>query len=202
MANRRFSQFLYSLHKFPVLIDLDILIGAAGAVTSFAGIGVNAVTKMNTGIYQVQLQDNYTNFYDMQWNFIQGVTGSAVAGGSFVVGTAYQIVTLGNTTQAQWTAAGVPAGVTAAPGVNFVATGVGAGTGTVKAFAASGIFAVETLGNPTPDLGPLNLAPNQGGYILLGTYNAAGALTSPANGSSLGLTMYLSNSTSPVNGIV
>jgi len=201
MANRRFTQFYYTLHKMPVLIDGDILIGAVGAVTSIAAVGVKAVVRLGVGIYQIQLEDNYTNYYGIDWNVIDGATGATVAGGAFVVGTAYQILTMGNTTQAQWIAAGVPVGVTAAVGVSFVALTVGAGTGTVKSFAASGVFAVENLGNPTATLAPLNLAAGAGGYILVTTLNAAGAAANPVAGTVLGFQVYLSNSTSPVNGI-
>jgi hypothetical protein len=53
--------------------------------------------------------------------------GSAVAASALVVGTGYRIETVGTT---NWTACGLPAGVTAAVGLTFVATAAGTGTGT------------------------------------------------------------------------
>ena len=53
--------------------------------------------------------------------------GSAIAASALVVGTGYRIETVGTT---NWTACGLPAGVTAAVGLTFVATAAGTGTGT------------------------------------------------------------------------
>ena len=63
-----------------------------------------------------------TNGYDF--------STSTTAGGSFVIGTQYKIVAVGNTTQAQWETAGVPSGTTAAADVVFTAAAAGTGTGT------------------------------------------------------------------------
>jgi hypothetical protein len=61
MANRNFASGgkIYSMHVMPVLLDLQITIGASGAVSSFSGLGVQSVTKSATGTYAVTLQDNY-----------------------------------------------------------------------------------------------------------------------------------------------
>lgn len=203
MANRYFNQFAYSFHKMPVSIDMNVLIGATGAVTSQASIGVAAVVRSTTGIYRIQFQDNYTNLYGVNWGFADGVTGASVAGGSFVTGTAYQIVTLGTTTQAQWVTAGLPVGLVAAVGQVFVAAGAGAGTGTVKAVAHSGIFSVEILGSRAADIAPSGiLGANVGGFVFVGTYNASGALADPTDGCNMWLKFSLSNSNSSVNGIL
>ena len=79
--------------------------------------------------------------------------GSAVAASALVVGTGYRIESLGTT---NWTACGLPAGVTAAVGLTFVATATGAGTGTaieaqtVEATAAA-IAALAPATNLTYD---------------------------------------------------
>lgn len=202
MANRRYTQFMYSLHKMPVLIDLDILFGASGAVTSFAGLGVfNVIKQPAVGTYRIQLQDNYTQFFGLNWTASAANIGGALAGGSFVVGTTYRILSLGNTTAAQWLAAGVPAGVIPAVGVVFTAATVGAGTGTVQVFAASGVAALEVLGDPSLTLNPQNLPALQGGFVTVAAFTSAGALVNPVQNSSLGLSLYLSNSSSFINGI-
>jgi hypothetical protein len=53
--------------------------------------------------------------------------GTAIAASALVVGTGYRIETVGST---NWQACGLPAGVTAAAGLTFVASAVGTGTGT------------------------------------------------------------------------
>lgn len=202
MANRRYNQFLYGLHKMPVALDLDITLGGGGAVSSFAGLGIFAVTKQAAaGTFRIQLQDNYTQFFGMGWNSHSPASGAAVAGGAFVVGTNYKILTLGTTTAAQWAAAGVPVGVVPAVGVVFSAATAGAGTGTVQVMISGGIATCEVLGDPTLTLNPQNLPALQGGFITVGTYNSAGALANPTTGTVLGLSFLLSNSSSFINGI-
>lgn len=193
MANRYFTQFFYTPHKMPVLLDCNVVIGATGAVGTTKGPGIESVSRLGTGLYQINLQDNYNRYYIGTWGFVAPVTGANVSGGSFVTGTQYVITALGDTTTAQWLAAGLPAGITPAIGCTFNATTVGAGTGTVKAVGSSGIFAVEVIGNTNLMLAPTGLG-NQGGIVTIKCLNASGAATDPASGSVMGLTFYLSNS--------
>lgn len=197
MANRYFTQFFYTPHKMPVMIDCNIAIGATGAVGTIKGPGVSGVTRLGTGLYQIKLQDNYYKFYKLDWNLEAPVTGSAVNDGSFVTGTLYQITTVGTT---DWTAAGLPAGLTAAVGMVFKAAGAGgAGTGAAKALGSSGVFAVEVVGNPQLMLAPQGSA-NQGAIITIKCLDASGAAVDPTSGSVLFLDMYLSNSSVVVQG--
>ena len=193
MANRRFTQFFYTTHAMPTLIDCNFLVGATGAVTAgtLKGPGVASVTRMGVGIYRVKLQDNYFKFYFASAHFRAPVTGAAVTAGSFVTGTTYQIVTVGTT---NYTAVGLPAGLTAAPGQVFTATGAGTGTGTVQALGSSGVFAVESLGDTNLMLNPSAAQQNIGGYVTLKCIDAAGAAVDPANGATMFIEMYLSNS--------
>lgn len=200
MANRNYpNNKLYGFHVMPVRIDLSIAIGSTGAVSSFSGAGVYSVTRLAAGQYQVQLQDNYYSFLDANFLFQSPVAGSAIAGGSFVATTVYQIVTLGTTTQAQWVAAGVPSGITAAPGVVFKAAGIGAGTGTVKALGAVGLD-IEIIGNQGLMLQNQPFQALQGGYI---TFQCIGPTSSsvttaiaqdPPSGSSIYAEIWLNNS--------
>ena len=197
MANRYFTQFFYTPHKMPVMLDMNVAIGATGAVGTLKGPGIASVTRLGTGLYQVKLQDNYNKFFKLDWNLEAPVTGSAVNDGSFSVGTVYQITTVGTT---DWTAAGLPAGLTAAVGMVFKAATIGgAGTGAAKALGTSGIFAVEVVGNPQLMLAPTGSA-NIGGIITIKCLNASGAATDPADGSVLFLDLYLSNSSVVVQG--
>ena len=59
MANRNFPSKIYSMHVMPIMLDLQINIGAAGAVSSFTGAGTKSVTLTAPGQYSIVLQDNY-----------------------------------------------------------------------------------------------------------------------------------------------
>lgn len=178
MANSYFQQFWFSKIRMPVELISQSVIGASGAVVSSSGAGIASVTHKGTGVYEVKLQDTYYKFHRLQVSFYGPVTGAAVAGGAFVAGTLYQIQSLGSTTQAQWVAAGLPSGVTAAVGVPFVASAVGAGTGTVKALGKSGVAACEIAGDPQKTVTALAYP-----YFLFSCYDYAGALVDPASGS-------------------
>lgn len=205
MANRNFTQFMYTPHKAPVIIDCNIAIGATGAVGTVKGPGVTSVTRLAAGNYMVKFQDNYYKFYGADHWIQAPLSGTPVAGGAFITGTVYQIVTMGTTTQAQWVTAGVPAGITAAVGVAFKAAGAGAGTGTVNTLVSSGIASVEVIGNTSLQLAP-QPAPYQGGYVIVRTLgptaagNTALIATDPVSGSVLGLNFYLSNSSVTLQG--
>lgn len=223
MANRNFANSrVYSGHVMPVELEVSIPIGASGAVGTIAGAYISSVTLLATGMYQIQLQDNYAGYYMGSHQFISPVTGSALAidsvSAALTVGAAYQITTVGTNTDAAWRAIGVPAGVAIAVGVPFVAlaTGSGAtGTGRVKAVAAgAGIDKVELIGNPNTTLAPVSAtgAGALGGIITIQCLQAQiGAATTqgtalqyaaanPASGSTLNLRFLLSNSSVTIGG--
>lgn len=179
MALRNFlSQRFFNWHAMAVQLDAQVTIGSSGAptlVTSSAASsiptsrGIKAITRLTTGIYRVQLDDNYSQLLDYKANFTAGA-GSTVAAGAFVPGTVYRILTMGTTTQAQWVAAGFPSGLTAAVGMVFKASGVGAGNGTVKELVCNAVDGIELLGTPSGQDQMLNNQPfvqgNGGGYII------------------------------------
>lgn len=199
MANRRFTQFFYTAHAMPVLIDFNFVVGASGAVTagSLKGPGVQSVTRLSAGTYKVKLDDNYTRFYGAYLTMEAPTTGSAVTAGSFVTGTTYQITTLGTT---NWNAIGLSSELTAAVGMAFVATGAGTGTGTATAVGDSGIVSAEIVGNPDLTLGPVTASGRNGGVVLFQCISDAGAVADPAAGSVLSLALYMSNSSVKVQG--
>lgn len=197
MASRQYrSNRIYNWHVFPVQLDAQVSIGSSGAptlVTSSAvptsspstnqqqSQGIKSITRLTTGVYQIQLDDNYSSMLSMQAMFTAPVTGGAVNMGSLSIGTVYQIVTLGTTTQAQWHTAGVPSGIPAAPGVVFKAATIGAGNGTVKLLGSNAAQSIQAYG-ASPDL-MLNSQPfNQGqggGYITFQCMGVSGTISTP-----------------------
>lgn len=210
MANRNFlSKFYYSFMGMPVQLIAKATIGSSGAPTLAASsstsyataLGVASITRLVAGTYRLQLQDNYRSIVGLKVRIAAPVTGSAEAGGAFTVGTVRQIVTLGTTTQAQFVTAGVPAGITAAPGVVFKVATVGAGTGTVKAIGVSGITCSEMLTTlPNTMLAIVPTTPQLGGYVDFQTLGATSSSvttlipTDPASGSALFIEIDLNNS--------
>lgn len=189
MANRRFYQFLYSKVPMLTMIQGNVVIGASGAVSSSSGVGVTSVTKLATGIYRIKLQDNYNHFVGADFTLESPVTGGSVSDGSFVADTLYQITAVGTT---DWASVGLPSDLTATVGQVFVASATGgAGSGTAKAVGLTGVADIEVAG-VLPDT---MLAPSTAGsYITIQCVDAAGALVSPASGSSIGFQIFLRNS--------
>jgi hypothetical protein len=61
MANRNWASGgkIYSMHVSPVMIDSTITIGISGAVDSIKGPLISSVTQESTGVYKLNLQDNF-----------------------------------------------------------------------------------------------------------------------------------------------
>jgi hypothetical protein len=203
LANRNFvSQRIFNLHVMPVHLDAVVDIGASGAPTmeSGSGKGIKAITRLAAGQYRIQLEDNYAKLLDLKVSMQSPVSGSDVAAGSLTPGVVYQITAMGSTTQAQWVTAGVPSGVTAAVGVVFKAAATSSGTGTAKVLGSSGIIAVELMGNNVNMLNNQPYVSLNGGYIdfqTMGptaTADTAMIAADPASGSSLVISIMLSNS--------
>lgn len=189
MANRFFQQFTLSLNHIPVWLEGSATIGASGATSALKGSGILSLTRVAAGTYKLLLEDDYNRFLNFRAIFKAPVTGAAVTAGSFVSGTLYEIVTVGTT---DYTLVGLDTGVTPAPGVPFVATGVGAGTGTVKAVGVSGIYGVELAGDPQTTVS--TTATGSGSVLYFKTVNSAGAATDPASGSQIYMQIWERNS--------
>lgn len=205
MANRRFTQFFYTPHAMPVLIDGNFAVGATGAVGTVVGTGISSVTRLSAGIYMIKFQDNYTKLFGASATIQSPVSASNVAVTAIAPATVYQITVVGTTTTAGWVTAGVPAGITPAVGVAFKCAATSTGSGQVKVLAASGISTVEITGVTNTQLYPSGVA-NQGGYVILSCYGATDASTTtlvptdPASGSQMYMSFYLSNSSVLVQG--
>lgn len=147
-----------------------------------------AGNNMAQGNIQITLQDNYYAFLGWSWDVIETVTGSAVnVTTGLTLGKIYQIVTVGTTTTAGWQFLGVPAGITPAPGVAFVAAtaSVGTGTGTVKAVGNAGVpYGLELAGDPNLTINPVGQTQGFGGgpagYLLLQCWKPTDSATTTA----------------------
>lgn len=96
-----------------------------------------------------------------------------------------------------WQHVGVPAGVTPAVGVAFIATSAGYSTGggssgLVEAIGVSGITSIELIGDPNLSLAPIPMggSPNTGGFLLI-QFLASGTPTAPAANTTVGVLAYL-----------
>ena len=65
-------------------------------------------------------------------DILDGSNAPAISAGSFAIGTRYKIISLGNTTQAQWNTAAGTSNTTYSVGSYFMAAAVGIGSGTAK----------------------------------------------------------------------
>lgn len=227
MANRNWASGgkIYSMHVKPVLLDCNFIVDS----TNGNGLGIRSLKGpciqnvfMHTsatpaagnpnpapGTIVVRLADNYNRLFSGFSAIVSPLSGSPLqidsVSAALTPGVAYTITTLGNATPAQWLALGVPAGVTPAVGVSFIALVSGSGaasTARVMATAAagSGIDHVEQVGDANLSLAPNRLVqPGFGAQIILECYKN-GVKTAPANGSVISLAFYLSDSSVLIQG--
>lgn len=225
-ANRNFANSrIYTGHVMPVLLDCNFVVDSTNGnglgIRSLKGPYVQSVYMHTSatpaagnpnpasGTIVVQLQDGYSRSYSGLHAFVSPVSGSAIKidNSAMTAGVAYIITTLGDATAAKWHAIGVPAGVTPAVGVSFIAaTNGGAGnvlTSRVMATAAtgSGIASIETVGDPNLSIAPLpSAAQGYGASFILECRDYAGAKAAPADGTVISLAFLLSNSSITING--
>lgn len=77
MANRSFCEWALSLEKRPVSLFCKLVVGAAGAVSSYQGLGLSSITKESgDGLYSITLSDQYQALFGIN---VVGVLGSAVS---------------------------------------------------------------------------------------------------------------------------
>ena len=228
MSNRRYIQFYETPHKKPVQIDCQFVVDSTNAlgIKSLKGAGIENVFMHTTatpgfgngsflnpnpaaGNIIVQFADNYQYLISMYDQMTPPLSGSdlAVNASALTVGVAYVITVLGTTTAADWVALGVPAGITPAVGVAFIAAVVGTGSGSGKVqipkSGYSAIGHIELIGNPqttiTTGLGaPLGQLP--GPYIVLQALNGSDALTAPADGTGISMVFLFQDSFIQNNG--
>lgn len=212
----------YSNITQPVKVDCNFIVDAANG----NGLGVRSVKSngyirnvfMHTtaspgsndgylnpnpaaGYVLIQYNNNYRNYLGGFDGFVSPVTGSPLT--STTAGLAYVIVSLGTTTLVQWQAAGVPAGLTPAVGLSFIATATGAigGTGAVEVPGTSGVASMEVIGNANLSINNASLAQNGGAWLLLQCLDFAGALVAPAASTVIGLSTFFDISSATIDGL-
>lgn len=224
MANRNFpNSRIYSGHVMPVLIDCNFVVDSSSGsgISSLKGPYVSNVfmhtsgspssgnPNPSAGTIVVQLQDNFNRLFSGFKGIIQSPnSGSAVKidNSAMTAGDPYVITVLGDASLAKWQAIGVPAGVTPAVGVSFIAASNG-GAGNVltsrvqaPAAAGSGIQSIEIVGSPNLSISPAPNLQSYGASIILQCRDASGAIAAPVDGSLISLSFYLSNSSVTVAG--
>lgn len=221
MANRLFTQFQYSLHKAPVLLDCNFIVDVANGnglgIRSLKGPGIKAVYMHTSaplmgsgnpnpaaGTILVQFQDTYFRSLSGGSAIIAPVSGTPIvitaAGAHIVAGTPYVITQVGTSTLADWQAIGLPIGTIPAVGVAFIGsstTGSGVGTGQVMVVKATGagIDHFETIGNPNLTIGNSTQFPYMLINCMLNTTK-----TQPSDETVISLQFLLSNSSIIVQG--
>lgn len=152
------------------------------------------------GYALIQLNNNFNKYIGGFSGQIAPLTGANQT--STVIGTPSVIVNLGTATAAQWLAAGVPAGVTPAIGVSFIAlqSALIGGAAAVKLVGVSGVDHLEVIGDPNLSLNNSNIGTNGGAYVMV-QFIGAGALVTPANGLVVGMQMIFDGSSVTVDGL-
>lgn len=199
MANRNWASGgkCYSMHVMPILLDAHGTVNATGGIDNLVGPCISSITKLDTGIYKIKLQDNYSGLYHFDCDFDgQDNAGSAADPSGVATNKVYIISTVGDT---DWESAGLNPGITPAVGVAFFLTANPiAGTGRVDTYAASGIDSCELIGNPNTTLAPQQVQ-NQGGELIFQTLFDA-TPTDPFATSVMRIKIYLSNSSILIGG--
>lgn len=203
MANRNFPNFRqFGFHLMPIQLVLNASIAGSGAPTiiSGSGLGIASITRLTAGTYRIQLQDNYASLLSMSGNVSASVSGSNVAVTAITPGVVYQITVVGTTTQALWTAAGLPAGITAAVGATFKAAATTTGTGMVKVISASQVTSIQLMSAPQTMLSNQPNVPLLGGFVDIvcaaPTSSSVTTMipTDPESGSTLSVRLIMNNS--------
>jgi len=207
----------------PVLIDFNFIVDSSNGnglgIRTLKGAYVKNVFMHTSatplsgnpnpavGNIVVQLAGNYNRFLYSTIGDIGPLSGSNIAVDStlLTVGQAYVITVVGTSTAADWATLGVPVGVTAAPGVAFIAlvTGTGSGSGQVQLSSNSGITKYQGIGDPNQSIAPMTTDYSTaaiGSWLQFQSLGATSSSvttlipTAPANGTVIGIQCLLSNS--------
>lgn len=216
MANRNFpNNKLYQFEIMPVLLNCNAIVdstnGNGFGVRSLKGAGISRLYMHTTatpaagspnpasGYILIQFEDQYSRYLSGFSGQVTPITGSSTSTTARVPNI---ILSLGTATAAQWLAAGLPSGIVPAVGVAFIPTAIVliGGGATVGLSSQSGIDHIEVVGDPNLTLiSPVPLQARQaagsqvGGEIVLKCLSN-NVVTAPADGSTIGLSFLLSNS--------
>lgn len=180
-----------------ITLSVAATTSVAGGSITYQGVGS---PNPAAGYIVVNLQDNYNKYLGGFSGFASPVSGTPilVASAGVTAGLAYVIVSLGTTTTAGWQSLGLPASVTPAVGVSFIATVTGTATGTgaveVPATAGSNVDHIEVIGDANlMNSNGTYVAGNSTGMQIILACNKGNSLTAPANGTVIGLSFYMND---------
>lgn len=206
------------MHVSPVLVDCNFVVDNTqpSGISSLKGPLVEEVLMNSAaatpsqviavGTILVKLQDNYNGAFNvMAASIVTPASGSDVKidNAALTAGVAYRISIVGDATQAQWEAIGLPEGVTPAIGASFVAlsTGVAGNVSTARVQAAATTATVACIQLAAdPNLSTATEESDSGAYAILQCRDFAGALVAPPAGAKISLQLYLSNSSILIQG--
>lgn len=159
------------------------------------------------GFAVVRFKNNFNYYLGGFSGQVAAVTAPTTT--AMTAGHVYIITVLGTTTAAQWTTAGVPAGVTPAVGVSFVAAATASigGTGKLGLPGVPLATSVSVAGNPFTTLNNSNIATNSGAQIIVQFSKPTDATTttliagSPADGTTVGLNFNFDGSSVTIDGL-
>lgn len=172
-----------------------------GDTLSFLPLAAGAPGNPAAGVIYVKFADNYNLSFVNSFGLSAPNSGSALT--ATVANTAYIITSLGTATTAQWVAKGLPIGVTPTVGQAFIASATGTIGGSaavnISATAGSNITNIETIGSASTTTANNAQPSNGGGYAVFQCYKNA-AKTAPADGTTIALKFYLSDSSILIQG--
>ena len=223
MANRNWSNAgkRYAMHTSPVDISMSFEVDPTQpeGIANLKGPAVAEVLMHSTaatpstinpaaGCIYIRLQDNYNQHIADSNAMIQEPNSGSdlkIDNAALTAHAPYVISIVGDATQADWEAVGLPRGVTPAVGAPLIALSTGlAGnsrSSRVQAPATngSGIAAIEIVGSPDTESAP-NPASQSGAVLILQCRDYAGAVAAPATGSVISISLELNNSSVRVSG--
>lgn len=130
---------------------------------------VGPITNPNpaAGYALVVFKNNFNYYLGGPVGQIVPLTSTSTT--SLTKGNVYTITTLGTTTLAQWTAAGLLPGFTPTVGQSFIAAATGAigGTGTVGSPGVPTTLVTTVVGDPNTTIANANIASNAGSQIMI-----------------------------------
>lgn len=235
MANQPRTNFpngkaLYSNIVQPVKLDLSFIVTPTNGlgITSLKSNGYvnnvfmhtsttpaanNGYTNPNpaVGYAIIQLRNNFNAFLGASSTITStSQTSTKIDNAALTAGLAYVISTLGDASLAVWQGVGLPAGVTPAVGVAFIATSAGGSgntsTSRVMVPNQSGVDAVEFFGNPILTSNS-NIYANSGQYLiaqfLASTSSSVTTLipTAPTAASLVNMSLWFDQSSVTVDGL-
>lgn len=170
---------------------------------------VGGITNPNpdVGYALITFKNNFNYYLGGYSGQVAPVAGSNLT--ATVNHSPFVITGLGTATAAQWLAAGVPAGITPAVGVAFIAkaTATIGGSATVKVPGVLLATTVSVVGNPNLSISNSNISKNAGAQILVQFSKPTDASTttlvaaSPADGSTVGMTFCFDGSSVTIDGL-